>query len=64
MRGVKDGETGKKEQAMPDEDKKDNTIENIVNVNKDVLRFEEHGDEEYEEHLRKFFKGDKNDKES
>ena len=52
MRGVKDGETEKKEQAMPDEDKKDNTIENIVDVNKDFLRFEEHSDEEYEEHLR------------
>jgi len=64
MRGVKDGETEKKEQDMPDEDKKDNTIENIVDVNKDVLRFEEHSDEEYEEHLRKFFKGKKNDKES
>ena len=33
MRGVKDGETEKKEQAMPDEDKKDNTIENIKKDN-------------------------------
>ena len=32
MRGVKDGETEKKEQAMPGEDKKDNTIEDIVDL--------------------------------